>query len=327
MRILVTGGAGYIGSVTNVILCERGFETVVFDNLSLGHREAVGNTRLVVGDLRRKEDIEAVFANESFDGVIHFAAFSLAGESMEKPFEYYQNNLLGGLNLLEAMRKFGCRSIIFSSTSAVYGIPKTVPITEDESIAPVSVYGSSKRMVEEMINWYSEIYGIRSVSLRYFNAAGALLDGTLGEDHANESHIIPLALSVAAGKKELFEVYGNDYETPDGTCIRDYIHVMDLADAHIKAMEYLAKNSQSEVINLGVGKGHSNIEVLDTIEEVTGKQVPRIYGPRRPGDPARLWADNQKAKKILGWEPRYSDLSTIIRSAWKWHQSNPEVYK
>ncbi|MEK7587786.1 MAG: UDP-glucose 4-epimerase GalE [Patescibacteria group bacterium] len=322
MKVLITGGAGYIGSVTNAILRQQGYETMVFDNLSLGHKEAVGDTKLIVGDLRNKEDIDQALATESFDAVIHFAAYSLAGESMEKPYEYYDNNLRGGLNLLEAMRTAGCKTIIFSSTSAVYGYPPRVPVTEDEPILPVSVYGSSKRMVEEMIEWYGKIYGIRSVSLRYFNAAGAMLDGSLGEAHTRESHIIPLALEVASGKREEFKLNGNDYDTPDGTCIRDYIHVVDLADAHIKAAEYLAKESASVALNLGVGKGYSNLEVLDTVERVTGKKVMRSFGPRRPGDPAKLWADNQKAKKVLGWEPKYPDLETIIETAWKWHQKS-----
>ncbi|MEK9143924.1 MAG: UDP-glucose 4-epimerase GalE [Patescibacteria group bacterium] len=326
MKILITGGAGYIGSITNAILRQKGFETVVFDNLCLGHKEAVGSTRLIVGDLRKKQDIDTVFASEAFDAVIHFAAFSLAGESMEKPFEYYDNNLRGGLNLLEAMRLHGCRTIIFSSTSAVYGYPTNIPVTEEESIAPVSVYGSSKRMIEEMISWYGSIYGIRSVSLRYFNAAGALPDGSLGEAHTRESHIIPIALDVAAGKRERFAVYGNDYETPDGTCIRDYIHVVDLAAAHIKSVEYLAKGNASVVLNLGVGRGYSNLEVLNAVERVTGKKVALSLEPRRPGDPARLWADNRKAKEVLGWEPKYPDLETIIETAWKWHTKYPNSY-
>ena len=326
MKILITGGAGYIGSITNAILRQKGFETVVFDNLLLGHKEAVGNTNLIVGDLRNKEVIDRVFASESFDAVIHFAAYSLAGESMEKPYEYYDNNLRGGLNLLEAMQRHGCPSIIFSSTSAVYGYPTNIPVTEKEPIAPVSVYGSSKRMVEEMIEWYGRIYGMRSVSLRYFNAAGAMPDGSLGEAHASESHIIPIALEVAVGKRERFEVYGNDYETPDGTCIRDYIHVVDLAEAHIQSAEYLSKGHPSAALNLGVGRGYSNLEVLDAVERVTGKKVMRSFAPRRPGDPAKLWADNRKAKEMLGWEPQYPDLETIIGSAWKWYGKHPNGY-
>ena len=326
MKVLITGGAGYIGSITNAILRQQGYDTIVFDNLALGHRTAVGDTKLVVGDLRNKDDIDHVFSQDRFDAVVHFAAYSLAGASMEKPYEYYDNNLRGGLNLLEAMRTHGCSSIIFSSTSAVYGYPTKMPVTEEEVIEPVSVYGSSKRMVEEMIEWYGAIYGIRFVMLRYFNAAGATSDGNLGEAHVHESHIIPIALEVAAGKRERFEVYGNDYETPDGTCIRDYIHVVDLADAHIRSIEYLAKEGKSIALNLGVGRGYSNLEVLSAVERVTGNKVERTFGKRRPGDPAKLWADNTKAKALLGWNPKYSELETIISTAWKWYQSHPEGY-
>lgn len=320
MKVLITGGAGYIGAITNAVLQAQGVETVVFDNLSLGHREAVGNTKLIIGDLRSKEDIDKALSADTFDAVIHFAALSLAGESMGKPYEYYDNNLRGGLNLLEAVRLHGNPPVIFSSTSAVYGYPDAVPVTEEAPIAPVSVYGSSKRMVEEMIEWYGRIYGTRSVILRYFNAAGALPDGSLGEAHTRESHIIPIALSVAQGRRPTFELYGNDYDTPDGTCIRDYIHVVDLANAHKKAADYLSGNGASTVVNLGVGKGYSNLQVLDTVERVTGHKVMRSISPRRPGDPAKLWADNQKARNILGWEPEFSELSTIIESAWKWQQ-------
>ncbi|KKU83789.1 MAG: UDP-glucose 4-epimerase GalE [Microgenomates group bacterium GW2011_GWA2_47_8] len=327
MKVLITGGAGYIGSVTNACLRQQGYETVVFDNLSLGHAQAVGDTKLIVGDLRNREDIDRVFTQDAFDAVIHFAAYSLAGESMEKPYEYYDNNLRGALNLLEAIRRHGNPSIIFSSTSAVYGYPDKIPVTEEARIAPVSVYGSSKCMVEEMIEWYGRIYGMRYVNLRYFNAAGAMPDGNLGEHHTNESHIIPLALEVAVGKRKRFEVYGKDYETPDGTCIRDYIHVVDLAYAHIQSVEYLAKGSASVALNLGVGRGYSNLEVLETIERVTGRKVSRIFASRRPGDPAKLWADNTKAKGVLSWEPKYSDMEIIIKTAWKWHTEHTEGYK
>lgn len=325
MKVLITGGAGYIGSVTNAILKEQGYETVVFDNLSLGHREAVGGTKLIVGDLRNPHDIHQAVASDHFDAVIHFASYSLAGESMEKPYEYFDNNLRGGLNLLEAMRAADCQVIIFSSTSAVYGHPDTVPVTEEAAIEPVSVYGASKRMVEEMIEWYGRMYGTRWVNLRYFNAAGAMPDGSLGEHHTSETHIIPLAFEAAVGKRERFEVYGNDYETPDGTGIRDYIHVVDLARAHIKSVEYLAKGGEPVALNLGVGRGYTNLEVLNTVERVTGKKVARSFGPRRPGDPAKLWADNAKAKEVLGWKPQYPDLETIIETAWKWHQRKFKV--
>lgn len=326
MNILVTGGAGYIGSITSSLLRQAGHTVVIFDNLQTGHKKSVRQSRLIVGDLTKKDTIDKVFSSEEFDAVVHFAALSLAGQSMERPYEYYHNNLLGSLNLLESMRLHGCHTIIFSSTSAVYGYPKICPITEDQEINPVSVYGSSKHMVEEIIGWYDTIYSIKSVMLRYFNAAGALLDGTMGEDHMNETHIIPLALAVASAKRDVFELFGNDYETPDGTCIRDYIHVVDLADAHVKALNFLTKSKKSEVINLGVGRGYSNREVLDVVQKVTGKQIHIEVKPRRPGDPAQLWADNTKAKRLLGWEPKYSDIETIVSSALKWHQRNPDGY-
>jgi UDP-glucose 4-epimerase len=243
MNILVTGGAGYIGSVTNRILRDRGWQTVIFDNLSAGHRQAAGDTQIVVGDLRDRESINAVFNDRKIDAVIHFAALALAGESMQKPYEYYVNNIIGGLNLLEAMRAHDCKTIVFSSTCAVYGHPQTLPVTEREPYKPVSVYGASKRNFEEILSWYEKIYGIRYAALRYFNAAGAMPDGTLGEDHRPESHIIPIALDVAAGTRPEFTVFGDDYDTPDGTCIRDYIHVLDLADAHIRAVERLSASA------------------------------------------------------------------------------------
>ncbi len=326
MNILVTGGAGYIGSITSSLLRQVGHSVVIFDNLKTGHKEAVGQSRLIIGDLINKDSIDRVFMSEKFDAVLHFAALSLAGESMERPYDYYHNNILGSLNLLESMRLHGCKKIIFSSTSAVYGYPKKCPITEDQDINPVSVYGSSKHMVEELISWYEKIYGIRFVILRYFNAAGALLDGTMGEDHTNETHIIPLAIAVSSGKYDVFELFGNDYETPDGTCIRDYIHVVDLAHAHIRALEFLTKTKKSEVINLGVGRGYSNRQVLDVIQKVTGRQIHIAVKPRRPGDPAQLWADNTKAKRLLGWQPQHSDIETIVSSALAWHEKHPNGY-
>lgn len=320
MKVLVTGGAGYIGSITVKLLKEKGFETVIFDNLSTGHEFAGDNSDLVVGDLKNREDIEKVFKTAKIDAVVHFAALALAGESMKKPYDYYQNNITGGLNLLEAMRLNNCKSIVFSSSCSVYGTPKTLPVAEDAPIHPESVYASTKRTFEEILNWYDVIYGIKSVSLRYFNASGAALDGSLGETHSPETHLIPIALEVALGKRPELSIYGNDYDTADGTCIRDYIHVLDLADAHLKAIEYLNEKKVSDVFNLGVGKGYSNNEIVGMIEKVTGRKVNKKYVARRPGDPAMIYADNSKAKQILGWEPKYSDLETIITSAWKWAQ-------
>ena len=325
MNILITGGAGYIGSITNWFLKSKGHTTTIFDNLQSGHKEAVGDTKLIVGDLRNKEDIVNVFSDTQFDAVIHFAALALAGESMEKPYEYFFNNIVGGLNLLEAMRGSTCKTIIFSSTCAVYGFPKNLPVTEEAPIAPVSVYGASKRNFEEILSWYDTLYKIKHANLRYFNACGALPDGSLGEAHTSETHIIPIALSKAVSG-EPFSLFGKDYKTPDGTCIRDYIHVVDLADAHLKAVEYILKKNESFSVNLGAGKGYSNLEVLRAVEEVTGKKVSIIEKPRRWGDPDAIYADNTKAKKLLDWEPQYTTIPSIIETAWKWHEKHPKGY-
>lgn len=326
MKILVTGGAGYIGSITNRYLQEKGWETVVFDNLSTGYRKAVSETLFIEGDLKNSGEIKRVFQEHQIDAVIHFAALALAGESMQRPYDYYLNNIVGGLNLLEAMRGGGCDKLIFSSTCAVYGYPKSLPVAEDALFLPVSVYGSSKLMFEEIISWYGKIYGIKSVKLRYFNAAGATMDGEMGEFHPEETHIIPIALSVAVGKRSEFELYGDDYQTTDGTCVRDYIHVWDLAEAHEKAVEYLNKGNESIAINLGVGQGYTNLEVLSMVENVIGKKINKIIKSRRVGDPDAIYADNTLAKQALGWEPKYSDLETIVKTAWKWHQKHPNGY-
>ena len=326
MNILITGGAGYIGSITNWYLKSKGHTAVVFDSMVNGHKEAVGDTKLIVGDLRKKEDIRQVFSQNQFDAVIHFAALALAGESMEKPYEYFFNNIVGGLNLLEAMRGSTCKTIIFSSTCAVYGFPKELPVTETSPIAPASAYGASKRNFEEILTWYDSIYKMKHANLRYFNACGALPDGSLGEAHNPETHIIPVAIQHAVEGTE-FTLFGNDYKTPDGTCIRDYIHVLDLADAHVKAVDYLLKNSSSFSVNLGVGKGYSNLEILKSVEEVTGKKVTIVEKPRRWGDPDAIYADNTKAKELLGWNPQYTSISSIIQTTWKWHEKHPSGYK
>lgn len=320
---MITGGAGYIGSVTNRYLVEQNYETVIFDNLSTGYEKSCMNSPLVVGDLQNRDEILACMKKYQPEAVIHFAAKALAGESMEKPAFYYQNNILGGLNLLEAMKETGCQRIVFSSTCAVYGYPKNLPVTEKEPYKPVSVYGSSKRMFEEILEWYDQIYGIKSAKLRYFNACGATLDGVLGEKHNPETHIIPIALSVAAGKMDAFQLYGQDYDTPDGTCIRDYIHVLDLADAHLKALTYLESNDKSLAVNLGVGHGISNLEIIKAVENITGRKIKVENKPRRFGDPDRIYADNSLAKNLLSWSPQYSDSDRIIGSAWQYYQKNP----
>ena len=342
MKILVTGGAGYIGSHTVVELLKAGYEVVVFDNLVYGHKEAV-SCPLIIGDLLNKEKIEQVFKENKFDGVIHFAAYALVGESMKDPAKYFENNLQGGLNLLEAMKAHGVNKIVFSSSCAIYGFPEKLPIVEEENLPagrqgkkPVSVYGESKLMFETILAWYDRLFGIKNVCLRYFNAAGASLDGSIGEDHTPEAHIIPIAMQVALarldsrlarqGQREKFTIFGNDYQTPDGTNVRDYIHVLDLATAHIKALEYLQEKNQSDYFNMGTGQGYSVKEIITMIKKVTGVDFPVEIGPRREGDPDAVYADNSKIKKVLGWEPKYSDLQTIIGTAWNWHQSQPQGF-
>lgn len=325
MKILVTGGAGYIGSITNRMLQDAGFETVIFDNLSEGHRKAVGTTRLIEGDLKDKEGIERVFQSEKFDAVVHFAAKALAPESMEQPYGYFQNNILGGLNLLEAMRKGGSNKIVFSSTCAVYGYPKNLPVDENSPQNPVSVYGETKRMFESILAWYGKLYKISSISLRYFNAAGATEDGRLGEDHKTETHIIPLAIKAALENKP-FTLYGDKYDTPDGTCLRDYIHVIDLAAAHVLALTRLTKTGASAVYNLGTQKPYSNKEVVAMVKKVTGKNFFIEVAPPRVGDPAAIYADSTKAKKELGWQPKYDNLEKVVKTAWEWHRKHPDGY-
>jgi len=324
MKILVTGGAGYIGSHTVAGLLKVGHEVVGFDNLVYGHKEAV-KYPLVIGDLLDEKAVSEVFEKNRFDGVIHFAAYALAGESMEKPAKYFENNLQGGLNLLEAMKAHGVNKIVFSSTCAIYGFPEKLPVVEEESKKPVSVYGESKSMFEKILQWYDKLFQIKNVCLRYFNAAGASLDGSIGEDHTPETHLIPLVMQVALRQREKQVIFGDDYQTPDGTNIRDYIHVLDLASAHIKALEYL-KDGQSSAFNVGTGKGYSVKEIIAMIKKVSGVDFPVEIGPRRPGDPDAVYADNSKIKKVLGWEPKYSDLETIIKTAWNWHKNHPKGF-
>lgn len=319
LKILVTGGAGYIGSHTVKILQKASHQPVVFDNLAYGHRQAV-SCPLIKADLLDKKAVVAIFAKHHFDAVMHFAAYALAGESMQQPAKYFENNLQGGLNLLEAMRQNHVKRLVFSSTCAIYGYPDQLPVTEQAVQKPVSVYGESKLMFEKILAWYDQLFGIKSVCLRYFNAAGASLDGLIGEDHDPETHLIPIAIQVALSQKKEFQIFGDDYDTPDGSCIRDYVHVLDLADAHLRALDYLRVKNKSDAFNLGTGQGYSVKEVVAEIKEVSGADFPVKIGPRRSGDPAAVWADNQKVKKILGWSPKYSDLKTIITSAFRWHQ-------
>lgn len=325
LKILVTGGAGYIGSHTVKILQQQGYQVVILDNLVYGHRQAV-SCPLVKADLLDKKAVAAVFDQYHFDAVMHFAAYALAGESMLQPAKYFENNVLGGLNLLEAMRQNGVKNLVFSSTCATYGYPKKLPVTEQAPQQPVSVYGESKLMMEKIFGWYDELFCIKSIFLRYFNAAGASLDEEIGEDHDPETHLIPIAIQAALGQRKEFQIFGDDYKTPDGTCIRDYVHVLDLADAHLKALAYLQSKNKSDVFNLGTGQGYSVKQVVDEIKKVSKVDFPIKVAPRRPGDPDAVWADNQKARKILGWSPKYSDLKTIISSAYRWHQKHSDGF-
>lgn len=326
MKILITGGAGYIGSITNRLLQKSGFETVVFDNLSEGHRGAVGSGRLIEGDLTDKSIIERIFKEEYFDAVLHFAAKVIPSESIEKPYEYFYNNLIGGLNLLEAMRIGNCKSIIFSSSCSVYGYPKRLPVAENEELKPVSVYGETKVIFESILSWYEKIYGVHFIALRYFNAAGSIENGKLGEDHKTETHIIPIVIK-AALEGNLFKLYGKDYNTPDGTCIRDYIHVADLANAHILALKNLIKDQKSAIYNLGSEKPYSNKEVINMVKKVSGINLRVKTDKRRKGDPAIIYADTTKIKSKLGWRPKYSDLENIISTAYEWHRNHPNGYE
>jgi UDP-glucose-4-epimerase GalE len=318
-NILVTGGAGYIGSHTVRLLLRRGYDVTVVDNLSRGHRHNVDPQRLRTVDLADTSAVCNVFAERTFDAVIHFAAYIAVGESMRAPETYFTNNVGGSLSLLTAMVRSGVRRVVFSSTAAVYGMPATVPIMEDSLYAPVSPYGESKVMVEKLLHWFDLIHGVRSISLRYFNASGADPEGGLGEEHDPETHLIPLLFrAILTGQP--ITIFGADYPTPDGTCIRDYIHVSDLAEAHLVALESLLAGGSSDVFNVGTGSGHSVREVLRAVEEVTGKKVPYVMGTRRAGDPAELVADSSKLRRALRWEPRYSEMRNIVQSAWNFEQ-------
>ena len=326
MRVLVTGGAGYIGSVVTEELIKDGQEVVVYDSLYKGHREAiVAGADFVHADLADADTVRATLENKKIEAVVHMAADSLVGESCVEPAKYYRNNVVNGLILLDAMRAAGVDRIVFSSTAATYGQPEKVPIEETAPNAPTNPYGESKLAFEHAMRWYSEAYQLRFVSLRYFNAAGA--SEKCGEDHSPESHIIPIALQVAAGTREFVEVYGDDYPTPDGTCLRDYIHVIDLARAHVLALKAMESDGGGRIYNLGCGgDGYSVNEVLETAREVTGKAIPARMGPRRAGDPAVLIASSEKIKRELGWTPEFQDLRIIIETAWRWMQSHPNGY-
>ena len=324
--ILVTGGAGYIGSHTVRELRERGMDVVVYDNLSTGHIESIGDTPFVKGDLFDVELLRKTFREYGVDSVIHFAAYSLVGESMVNPAKYYHNNVAGTLALLDAMLAENVKYLVFSSSAATYGDCGDGLITENSPQNPTSVYGQTKLMMEQFMQDYDKAYGMKYVALRYFNAAGAHASGEIGEAHNPESHLIPLILQVSNGKREQINIFGDDYPTHDGTCIRDYIHITDLADAHIKALEYLKNGGKSTYYNLGNGNGFSVKEVIDTVEKVVGSPVKKQVVDRRPGDPASLVASSEKIQKKLGWKPKYDTLDSIVASAWKWHSTHPDGF-
>ena len=327
MAILVLGGAGYIGSHTVYELIDAGKQVVIADNLETGHIEAVHpQAKFYQGDIRDRAFVDSVFDNEQIDGVIHFAANSLVGESMTNPLKYYDNNLCGTKVLLESMVAHGIDKIVFSSTAATYGEPERVPILETDRTEPTNCYGETKLSMEKMFKWTGLAHGLRFVSLRYFNACGAHVSGKIGEAHNPESHLIPLILQVPNGKREFISIFGDDYDTKDGTCIRDYIHVTDLAQAHILAMDYLMNGGESNIFNLGNGVGFTVKEVIDTAREVTGHPIPAKTTPRRAGDPAQLIASSEKARKILGWHPEHADLREIIETAWNWHKNHPNGF-
>jgi UDP-glucose 4-epimerase len=325
MKILVIGGAGYVGSHTVRQLFKCGHEVIVYDNLSKGHAGSVPSHCLVVGELNDRPLLEAIMQQHRIDAVMHFAAFTLVGESVTHPAIYYQNNVVATLQLLEAMRAAGVWRIVFSSTTATYGQPDKQPISESALQLPINPYGFTKLVIEHALADYAAAYGFGTAALRYFNAAGASPDGQIGEDHQPESHLIPIVLQVALGQRSSIGVFGNDYPTPDGTCIRDYIHVEDLADAHLRSLSHLEPGACLQ-LNLGTGKGHSVLEVIEACREVTGHPIPASIQPRRAGDSAELVADSSLAKKVLGWSPHYVDIKPIVATAWNWHHSHPQGY-
>jgi UDP-glucose 4-epimerase len=325
MNILVTGGAGYIGSHTVRLLREQGYNCVVLDSMEFGHRAAVRDAPLVVGNIKDVELLKHLFVESDIDSVIHFAAYKAPGESMEDPARYFDNNASGTLSLLHAMQQSGVKRIVFSSSCSVYGTPSVLPVSENNALHPESPYAESKLMVEQMLKWFDTNHGIRYASLRYFNGAGAAPDASIGEDPAFTLNLIPLVMKAATGKAPSIKVFGTDYPTPDGTAIRDYIHVLDLADAHIKALEYLTGEDTSGIFNLGRGEGSSVQEIIDLARRTSGVDFPVEYVGRRPGDPVAVWADNTRARTLLGCEPHYS-LEEIVRTAWDWHSSHPDGY-
>ncbi|WP_409021510.1 UDP-glucose 4-epimerase GalE [Dellaglioa sp. P0083] len=327
MSILVLGGAGYIGSHTVDQLVENNRDVVVVDNLVTGHIEAVNKkAKFYQGDIADKDFMRNVFKNEDIEAVIHFAASSLVGESMVKPLKYFDNNTAGMIHLLEVMTEVGVKKIVFSSTAATYGEPKVVPIHEDDPQIPTNPYGESKLAMEKIMHWTDVADGVKFVALRYFNVAGSKPDGSIGEDHNPETHLIPIILQVANGEREKLQIFGDDYDTNDGTNVRDYVHVLDLADAHIRALDYLLAGNESNAFNLGSSNGFSNMEILEAARRATGKEIPAEIAPRRAGDPSTLVAASEKAHEILGWAPKYENMEDIIKTAWTFEQTHPNGF-
>lgn len=328
MAILVCGGAGYIGSHTVYQLIKNNEDIVIVDNLQTGHRDAIHkDAKFYLGDIRDKDFLDTVFEENNIEAVIHFAANSLVGVSMEEPLEYFDNNVYGTQVLLKSMVKHNINKIVFSSTAAVYGEVKKVPILESDETNPTNTYGETKLAMEKMMKWTDFAHGVKYVSLRYFNVAGAIEDGSIGEDHTPETHLVPLILQVPLKQREHITIFGEDYDTHDGTCIRDYIHVIDLANAHIDALNYLRKGNESNIFNLGNGKGFSVKEMIEAAKEVTNEDINVTIGERRLGDPAKLIASSEKARTILGWEPKYIDVKDVVRDAWKWHSTHPNGFE
>jgi len=321
MKVLVTGGAGYIGSITAHQLKEQGFDVVIYDSMENGHQQAIKGLDLVVGNTHDDQLLAKTLKDKQINAVVHFAAYIAMGESMKNPYKYFHNNFDGSLQLFKAMIEADVNQLVFSSTAGVYGNPKTLPIKETAEKNPENPYGQSKLMVENILEWFDKAHNFKSITLRYFNAAGASLDGKLGEAHQPETHLIPNVINAVLNNKE-FTLFGDDYPTKDGTCIRDYIHVLDLAQAHILALKALQNDHQTDVFNAGTGQGYSNKQVIDMIEQVSGKKVKIKVSPRRSGDANELFADSSKLKKQLNWQPKYSDLKTIIKTAWKWHSAH-----
>ncbi|CAM3038808.1 UDP-glucose 4-epimerase GalE [Lactiplantibacillus plajomi] len=327
MAVLVLGGAGYIGSHMVDRLITKGYDVAVVDNLVTGHQAAINaKARFYEGDVRDRDFMNSVFDQEDVEGVIHFAAFSIVPESMKNPLKYFDNNTAGMVALLEVMAKHDVKRIVFSSTAATYGEPERVPIEEGDPQVPTNPYGESKLAMEKIMHWSDLAYGIKFVALRYFNVAGAKADGSIGEDHHPETHLVPIILQVAAGERDQLQIFGDDYPTPDGTNVRDYVHVVDLADAHILALEYLKQGHDSDAFNLGSSTGFSNKQMLEAAREVTGQPIPTVMAPRRAGDPSTLIAASTKARKVLNWQPQYDDVKEIIRTAWNWKQRHPKGY-